>query len=276
MAALADHPAWDVADAATGHLEGITTIVVSDKLEPLEKAFQAITKPRYAALEDATDAGSALLRQRMQRFLIVMAKDQSMRKPLAEKAAARIGLDGDPDPSAADPSELETIFSIGVQDLGEPFFDLLLEQAIASEDPAFRGSATGALARVEDPALVAKLQRVLLTGDFKGTEFLGIMFRQMVRGATTELTYAWFRENDEAIIELIPESFRSSVVPAFGGAFCSVERANDWEAFVESHAEKIPGYERDLAQAVESVRLCAALREAKAAELVAAFDDFQR
>ena len=274
IAVLANHPAWDVADAATGHLEAITNVIETDQLAPVELAFRKMVRPRFAAIGDATDSGSALLRQRMQRFLIVMANDQAMREPLAKQAAARIGLDGDPDPSAADASELETIFSIGVQDIGEPFFDLLLEQALASEDPAFRGSATGALARVEDPALVKKLQAVLLSGDFKGTEFLRIMFRQMIRAATTELTYAWFKENDEAIIELIPQSFRSSVVPGFGGAFCTAQRANDWEAFVHSHADKIPGYERDLAQATESVRLCAALRESKASELVTAFENY--
>jgi hypothetical protein len=34
----------------------------------------------------------------------------------------------------------------------------------------------------------------------------------------------------------------------------------------------MPGYERTLAQALESVNLCAALREASSAELVAAFE----
>ena len=274
IGALTNHGAWDVADSATGYLEQISNLIEPGNLPPVEQAFQRMVHPRYDGLGDASDSGSALLRQRMQRFLIVMAKDEAMRAPLAEQAAKRIGLDGEPDPDAADPSELETIFSIGVQDIGEPFFDLLLEQAIASEDPAFRNSATGALARVEDPALVKRLQAAVLNGDFKGTEALGIMFRQMVRVATTELTYAWIRENDEAVIELIPESFRSSVVPAFGSAFCTAERADDWESFVKSHAEKIPGYERDLAQATESVRLCAALREASAADLVAAFENY--
>lgn len=69
--------------------------------------------------------------------------------PLAEQAAARIGLDGEANPGAAPAGELETIFSVGVQDPGQPLFDLLLDQANASEDPQFRQSAVGALARVE-------------------------------------------------------------------------------------------------------------------------------
>ena len=210
----------------------------------------------------------------MQRFLIVMAKDEEMRAPLAELAAARIGLDGEADVSAAPASELETIFSIGVQDIGEPFFDLLLQQSIASEDPAFRDSANGALARVEDPVLVAKLQNALLSGDFKGTEFVSIAFRQLIRTATTDLTYEWLKENYDSVLELLPESFRTRIVAAVGGAFCSTSKSDDWEAFVIAHAETVPGYERSLAQASEGVQLCAALKEASARELLAAFENY--
>ena len=269
MAALANHATWDVADAATGYFEGIMSILSGTELPLVEPALREIVAPRFEQLANESGAGPDLLRQRMQRFLIVMAKDQSMREPLAEQAAARIGLNGDPDPDAASPAELETIFSVGVQDIGEPFFDLLLEQAIASEDPAFRNSAMGALARVEDPLLVSKLQDAVLTGQFKGTEMLGIVFRQMIRVATTELTYTWIRENDAAILEMIPETFRARIVPAFGRAFCTADRADDWQDFVVSHADELPGYERTLAQATESVRLCAALRQASAAELIA-------
>ncbi len=144
-----------------------------------------------------------------------------------------------------------------------------------SQDPAFRASATGALARVEDPELVKKLQAVLLTGVFKGTEALRIMARQMVRAATTDQTYAWIKENDDAIIQRLPESYRCRVFPSSGDSFCTAERANEWQAFVSSPAGELPGYERPLSQAVENVRLCAALREAKGAALIAAFENVE-
>ena len=43
------------------------------------------------------------------------------------------------------------------------------------------------------------------------------------------------------------------------------------EQFVKSRADKLPGHERDLAQVTESIHLCAALKTASAADLVAAF-----
>jgi alanyl aminopeptidase len=276
MAALAGHSAWDVADAATNYLEGIIRIIDVEQLGPIEQALRELVAPRYAQLAGASDAGSKLLHEHLQRFLIVIAKDQAMRKPLAIQAAAALGLNGDPDPSAAPASELETIFGVGVQDLGEPFFDLLLKRAIASEDPAFRESAIGALARAENPVVVRKLEAAVLAGEFKGTEMLGVVIRQMNRPATTEQTYAWLRENDEAIIGMVPETSKSRVVPTFGGAFCSNDRADEWQKFIELHADKLPGYERSLAQVIESIHLCAALKLASAADLVAAFGNHKQ
>lgn len=93
----------------------------------------------------------------------------------------------------------------------------------------------------------------------------------IARPATREATYAWLRQNDKKIIGMFPETFRSAIVPAMGGAFCSNDLADEWQAFVRLHASLIPGYERSLAQAVESIRLCAALKQASAASLIAAF-----
>lgn len=248
-------------------LSSAVPIFLDTKCHAKPSSSLKIVKPRFETLAGATGSGNELLHQRMQRFLIVIAKDQAMREPLARQAALRLGLDGDPDPAAAPVSELETIFSIGVQDLGQPFFELLLNEAIDSQDPAFRNAAFGALARVEDSVLVEQLQAAVLAGNFKGTEMLGIVFRQMVRAKTTELTYAWIKENAAAVIERVPETFRSGIVPAFGSA----DRADEWQDFIVSHADSLPGYERTLAQATESIRLCAALRKANADELVTAF-----
>ena len=275
LAALAGHGAWDVAIAATQYLGSIIEIIDDAPLRTVEPALHRIVAPRYALIGTGTDSGTELLRKDLQRFMVLIAKDKAMRKPLAEQAAAVIGFNVDPDPSAAPMSEWETIFSVAVQDIGEPFFDRLLKKAIESDDAAFRLAAEGALARVEDPALVRKLQAAVLADNFKGTEFISVVYRLMGGPATREATYAWLRQNDKKLIGMFPEEFRSAIVPALGRAFCSNELADEWQAFVKSHAALIPGYERSLAQAVERIQLCAALRQASAASLIAAFDGYR-
>jgi hypothetical protein len=79
------------------------------------------------------------------------------------------------------------------------------------------------------------------------------------------------RQNSNAIMALVPEGYRSNYVPHLGGSFCSAARADEWRAFVVAHADALPGYERDLDQATERIRLCAALKAARGGELLAAF-----
>lgn len=270
LAVLVNHEDWGVADAATSYFEGVTNIIEANRLGVLEEAFRGIVGPRFRALDPDQDTQSRLLYRRLLRFMIVTAKDPSLRGPLAEQAAEVIGLDGDSDPASAPADQLETILSVGVQDMGEPFFNLLMKQATESQDPAFREAATGALARVENPVLVRKLQSAVLTGRFTGTEMVGIVFRQMARVKTTELTYAFVIENADTLIEMVPETFRSSTFPALGKFLCSNEQANGWHDFITLHGDQLPGYERSLAQATESVRLCAALRDRSASDLLVA------
>jgi alanyl aminopeptidase len=272
MTALIAHPAWDVADTVTRYLEQLNSIAEGPQLKALESAMGRFAKPRFDQLGALGSAGDQLLYQRLQRFMIVIARDQQMRAPLADMAVRFIGLENPPEPAALPEDQMETALSVAVQDQGVAFFDRLLERALASEDPAFRSTALGALARAEDPLLVKKLQAAML-GDsrVKGTEFTNILFRQMIRTKTTDLTYQWLKANDTVILAKLPEAFRPTLVPALGGAFCSKAQATEWSAFVNSHKAELPGYERSLAQVTESINLCAALRLARGDELVAAF-----
>lgn len=270
MTALVNHDTWDVVEAGLDKLEAMMDVLTRDQLPPVETALAALARPRFERLQGETGDAAELLNARLKRFLMVVARDPELRAPTAALAARQVGLEGEPDPQAVPPSERETVLSIGVQDLGEPFFDLLVEQALASEDSAFRGDAFGALARTEDPALAARLQVLMLSGRMQGYEPLYMLNRQLTRAATRDLTYEFVRQNYEAVVKLIPEAFRGGFMASGGSSFCSAEKAAEWTEFIEARAEELPGYERSLAQAVETVNLCAALREARAGDLVSA------
>jgi alanyl aminopeptidase len=270
MQALLDHDSWDVAAKAADALEGSTEILEGEEMDTARAAFIRMAKDRYARAMNETGDAAELLRSNLNRFLLVVAEDEALRAPVAERAAKSIGLGEEADLAAVAPSERETAWSIGVQDLGQPFFDRLLEFALASRDPADRSRALGALARTENPAQSARLMSLVLSGELKGTERYRVVTRRMARPATRDATYDWLLENFEEAVVQVPESFRAQAIPGLGAFHCSAEQAEAWEAFINSKADLMPGYERSLAQATESVRLCAALREAKAEELVAA------
>jgi alanyl aminopeptidase len=271
LAALAAHPAWDVATATVQMSGTVLESLEGDDRKRAEAKLRAIYRPRYDALAGATDEPSVLLRVALTQFLALDAHDADLRAELGALADRMLGATGQLDSSAAPADLLEAVLTVGVQDRGAPFFDRLMDAAISSEDPYFRNAATEALGRVEDPALSGRLRSSLLEGRFQLIESTGMLIGQLAQDATRDATWDWVNANADAAIALVPEFFRSQLVPRFGLGFCSPERAAEVEAFVVSHASFLPGYERSLSQALEAISLCAALEREKGAELAAAF-----
>jgi alanyl aminopeptidase len=271
LAALAAHPAWDVATETVRMSSSVLAVLDGEERERAEAALRAIYRPRYDALDGATDESSVLLRVALTQFLALDVDDPDLRAELGALADRTLDAAGRFDSRAAPADILQTVLTVGVQDRGAPFFDRLVEAAIASEDPYFKNAAFAALGRVEDPELSARLQAAILEQRFPLTDTTGMLIGQLAADATRDATWDWVNANADAVIALVPEFFRSQVVPRFGLGFCSPERAAEVEAFVVSHAALLPGHERSLSQTLEAISLCAALKSEKGAELAAAF-----
>jgi alanyl aminopeptidase len=269
LAALARHPAWDVVQAVAGDLRS-TAILEDDQLDAVRPQLAALFRDRSAAVSSAEDGGDLLLRNTLTSFLAFTAEDPEIRGELTALAARRIGIRGEPDWSYVPRERLGLVMGVGVQELDARFFDLVLGEALASDDAAFRRDALAALARSDDPTLAARLRAALLDERLRGNEAVGVLGAQLSRPALREETWEWIKANGAAVIQLAPDSFRSQSITRLGTAFCSTDLSAEFAAFIESHAAALPGYERSLAQAQESAALCATLKEASADDLAAA------
>ena len=266
LATLINHNEWEVVDNVTGYLEALTDVISVAGQPQLRAGFAAIAAERYAG---ALAEGPQVLVNRLQRFMLILARDPALRAPLRESAAAYIGFAREADRASVNPGQLETTLSIGVQDLGLDYFEALLTFALAEQDPFIRSSALRALARAEDPAQIARLQATVAEGRLKGTESASIMNRQMARTASKAATFEWLKSDPIALMSLLPETFRSIAAPSFARSLCSPEKVKEWQAILDSNRELFPGYERRMQQVVESNALCAALREQSEAGLLA-------
>lgn len=267
------HPAWDVAAMPALILEELTDdLLEGGDLAAAHTKMSAMFRPRYEALAAAGDEQELLLRTQLARFLAIVSREPRMRAEMAKQAAMRIGYKGPAEPAAVSEDLLETVLSVGVQEHGAPFFELLLQQVKASRDQAFRQKALGALERVEDPALAEVLRAEFLARSFDMRESIGILSRQLSRKATRDATWNWMRDNFDAVLDTLPGGpFRGLIVGRLGHSLCTPVQAEEYRELVETHAARLPGYERGLAQALESISLCLTLKEAKGGELAAAF-----
>jgi alanyl aminopeptidase len=158
-----------------------------------------------------------------------------------------------------------------MREMGEAAYGPMLELA-KSGSSLEKGAAAGALASTRDEGVYQKLLSDVilsedspLTGRQSGTVLNGLL------GSDTfgEQTWDWFKDNLPTYVKKVPD-VRKGGLPGAGGNFCSLDRRNEVRDFVEANADLMPGYERSLLQTLESIELCAALKDAKANDLATA------
>ncbi len=113
------------------------------------------------------------------------------------------------------------------------------------------------------------LMDLVQTDAFQGQEAWSVFLAALDNEDSSDAAWDKFRADFDAVIARTPE-IRKPQTARLVANFCEADAIDDAIAFIESKAELIPGYERRLAQASESARLCAAFRAAKSEELAAA------
>ncbi len=136
-------------------------------------------------------------------------------------------------------------------------FDALVERLGTETDSTMRGYLLRALGGVDDEALAARARALALDPRLKTNEVFAPLWPQADDVRTRDATWAWVREHVDQLTARLPES-HGSALPFLGASWCTEERAVEVEAFFAPRVPKVPGMERSLAQAVESIRLCAA------------------
>ncbi len=208
------------------------------------------------------DGERRLLRAQLWRALAV-----DLREPGAERQAASFGrrmLRGTKasplrdDVVAADLRGV--VLAAALRRDGAPVFERLVEVLGTLQDPSLRGEVLYALGQLLDADLAERARALALDPRLRRNEVMTILWHQSAHPETREALWRWFREHFQNLVERLGwEQLGWS--PWIGAGACDVEDAEALRTFFEPHVEKMPGAPRHLAGAVESVRLCAALRE---------------
>ena len=151
-----------------------------------------------------------------------------------------------------------------------PAAKALVDKALASEDPAFRPAALGAVAGsgskgvanwllngLDDPRLRASEKRDLLRGVILNT-------------ATREVGYAWLQAHLDELTSGAGGIFFAARLPQLLSRFCSVERAGEFARDLRPRFAGKPG-ELELERTIERVRNCGILRNRRAEQISAEF-----
>jgi alanyl aminopeptidase len=224
--------------------------------------------PRLSALENGEISESAaeadLLRAQLIRFLAVELGEESLRERLRADALRYLGFPQgrEPDRGALDPNLLTTALIVSVQEGDGDFIDFFLGYFRASLDARFRQSAVSALAHARDPELLERIRVFALGPDVRANE-LRTWLRDILNPASQAANWPWVQSEIDAILEAGSDRVRLDAPVLFGAWLCSEVDAQILESLFSSRMEQFNGSPRRLDQALEGVRLCAALKEAQ-------------
>lgn len=252
----------------------------------VEALMRDIWRPRFAALgasaadlarrdsappTTAEDINAALLRTGLIRLLALEANDVPLRARLAAQARQylRMGQPEGLDRTALEPALVEIALRAGVQDYGAPFVDVLLSRMLASSDAQFRAEAAAALSNTDDPALGARVRELVMDPRLRAREPTTLLFALAGRASQRRATFEWFKANQPDFTAQLPP-FALRNLPRLADGFCSKAEAAEVEGYFRPLVATWPGASRSLAETVEGIELCAALRDARQEEITRA------
>ena len=259
MKAFAQHPEYDVASGSTRLLN-----FVYDEFPEARPGLAAYVRDTYGERYEATRGTDTiegnLLAPGLGNMLATMGEDADVQAYLLEQGRIYLGLE-DGDKAAVPSNILGSAFGQVMRQQPEAGYDPLLDLA-ANGSPLEKGAALGALTQTPDADQAGRLLDLAiaddspLTGRQTGTIINGLLRNE----AHADRAWAWYKANfRDYMVAKVPDVRRGGAPNAAGG-FCSAEERDEARDFFTQNAAIIPGYERSLAQVVERIELCAALK----------------
>ncbi len=267
MPALAKSDVPQIATALFGRYEWIRENAVGDALRPVLDAWVAsLYAPRMKTLgwkrKDGESGTTTALRSRLADFLAMRLRDRDARAALGAQGRAALGLDGSgkADLSKADPDLLGNALKVAVQDGGAPAFEAAQKAFEASRDTTQRYALIGALGATHDPALAARVRDYGLTSAVQIGEMSRLYDAQMSEPENRAATWQWMTQHFDAFRARLSPFAQSRMPSMFSDGRCSDADADALSAFFAPRIKDLIGGERGLAQTLEQVRQCGALR----------------
>lgn len=245
-----------------------------DDPEPLERFASRLYAARARRLgwspRPREDGDSLLLRRAILAFLADTARDARVRREALERGRRYVGEGGAIDRDAVHPELVPLALKVAVQESDEAYFDRLLAAFRASDDALFRAAALTALGSTHDPALGVRALELSLDPALRVNEVTTTIGAQLSMPETRERAWQWLREHFDEVAARMA-GMGAGHAPWLVAGFCSEDKAEEVASFFGERIESLPGGPRNLAGALETIRLCAARVEAQRESATAFF-----
>jgi alanyl aminopeptidase len=139
-------------------------------------------------------------------------------------------------------------------------------EAARKADRMDRGRLLVAIGSIPDPSVLKRAMAITLQDDFEPRESMMILAAARSVPTSRAQVYDFVKSNFDALEARLPPDSTAGF-PAYASAVCDESVIADAERFFKDRSTRVRGGPRSLAQSLESLRLCVALRKTQAASV---------
>jgi alanyl aminopeptidase len=168
------------------------------------------------------------------------------------------------DRKAVDAEAVDGVLAVAAQNGDRAQFESWLQEARAEKDRLRRRRLLAALGAYRDPALVKQSLELLLDDTIEWRDMSGVLWAAQRWPGSQPIAWSFVREKFDALAARMPRDSEANLMWAATG-LCDQTAARELTEFFAERAARLTKGPRTLAQAQESLQLCAALRARQSA-----------
>ncbi|HXM42841.1 MAG TPA: M1 family metallopeptidase [Bryobacteraceae bacterium] len=264
--ASAGDPVRQVVESAAGIVGGVHEHMLPTELRSnyarlVDRAFGARARELGWKAKTGEDADTRLLRSSIVPLVALWGVDGSL---AAE--ARRLAVQWLTDRTAVDPDIVGAVLNVAARNGDEAFFKKLSAALAHTEDRHQRDLILDAMGSFNDRQIARAALELALKPEFDIREANALLFGPLGDPATRDLPFEFVKANYDALVAKIPPGTAfgfGEFLPSVGGDFCDEKSAKELRAFFEPRVDRFAGTRRNLAQALESIRICTAYKAAQ-------------
>ena len=267
---VARDPERRVASAGVGLVWSLEGLVPDAQL----KHFAALVREAYGerarSLGWTVRPGDSEDVRLLRRSLLQVTAGSGRDPELGQQAVALVGLWLE-DPAVLDPELVVTAVGAASASGDRQLVARLKQALFATTDRERRERLLAGLGGVREPALAAELLPLTLDDRIDPRESIYLLFRLSQQRETRRTAFDFLKANYEKLLARLPQGELSATqyLPWAGAGLCADDTHAEIEGFFRPRAASVMGAPRVLAQVLESVDQCVALKHAQMPSLVA-------
>jgi len=170
------------------------------------------------------------------------------------------------DRSGIAPGMLNAILATAAAHGDRALYERMTAALPKTADPGERRALLGGMAAFRDPAIIKLNFGFVLKGEIDFRETAGLVFGALQYPETRAIPFEALRDHYDQFVSTLPEGLLgeyAGYLPMVGRAFCDRTHRDEVAAFFKDRSAKASGGERILAQTLESIDQCVAVRKAQ-------------